>query len=141
MAAITIEELNTLCEDLLKARAEEQAAKNVKDSIGEMVEEIEKKIIHALTESNLTSFKSPFGQAVLKYRTSVRTPKTPEARAAFFDYLKSKGLFDEMIGVNSASLNKFYREEFDEAVSRGESDFSIPGLDAPTVEPTLSFCK
>ncbi len=110
-----------------------------KKKVTEELEIAEKEMISMLTEANLPSFKSEYGNVFISHRLSVKTPKTPEDRAVFFNYLRLEGVFDSMITVNSATLNSFYKAQIEEAKARGEDDFEIPGLTEVTVEQNLAF--
>lgn len=63
---------------------------------------------------------------------TVKTPKTLEEKAKLFDFLREKGLYDEMISINSQSLNSLYRALSAEAMEKGHLEFLMPGVDAPS---------
>lgn len=67
----------------------------------------------------------------LKTESSVRVPKTVEEKQEFFKYLEEQGLFYEVVGVNSMTLNKFYKEKAEEALDKGVIDFRLPGIETP----------
>ena len=50
------------------------------------------------------------------------------AREKFFNYLKGKGVFEQMITINSRTLNAFAKVELETANEEGVLDFQIPGL-------------
>lgn len=139
--AITTEELNKLAESISVLRTEEKAAGDVKRAITEKLEAAEYQMITWLVESNLKNYRSEAGLVSLAYRTSVKTPKMPEEKAKFYEYLREKGLYEAMISVNSATLNAFYKEQFALATEAGNSDFAIPGITEVTIDPILSFRK
>lgn len=78
---------------------------------------------------------------LLGERTSVKTPKNNAERELFFEYLKEKGVYEDLRTVNSQSLNAFYKSELELALGRGELDFSIPGITEVLVVPKLSLRK
>lgn len=80
-----------------------------------------------------SSYDSSFGKIVIQKRFSVRQPKDPEEREKFFNYLREKGLFEDMVSVNSMTLNAYYKQELETARQEGNFDFAIPGLSEPTV--------
>lgn len=138
---MTIEQLTKQVELIAKLRSEEEAASRAKKEITEQLEAAEAQMMEWLAASNLTTFSAPSGKIVVAYRTSVRTPKLPEDREAFFTYLKNRGLYDSMISVNSSSINSLYKEELEEAKARGEADFSIPGIREVSIVPQLRFTR
>lgn len=138
--SITFDEVETLCARIADQRAvveKASAAKKVEDKI---LEELELQLMEKLKQLDRKNFQSKLGTFSISHRVSVKVPSTPEEKAAFFDYLRQKGVFEQMVGVHSQTLNSFYKAEFEAAKDRGEGlDFSIPGLQPPTVMETLSF--
>lgn len=139
--SVTIEIMNQKISELASLRSEEAEASRIKKEITEKVENLENEIIEMLTAEGLTTFSGEKGKIVVAFRTSVKTPKTPEDKEAFYTYLKNRGLYDSMISVNSQTLNSLYKAEFEEAMNRGESDFAIPGLKEVTLTPSLRFSR
>lgn len=84
-----------------------------------------------LEACGLYGFDHPLGKFTLVSRTSVKVPKTEEERAEFFEYLRSRGIFDSMITVNSQTLNAWYRAEEEAQLASGVVDFQVPGLAPP----------
>ena len=72
-------------------------------------------------------------------RSSVTTPKSPEEKKALFDFLESKGIFLEMVSVNSQTLNSLYKSLEAEALKRGELEFRLPGVPEPTTYINLKL--
>lgn len=137
--SITVDQLTRQCQKIADLRWEESQLSMTKKKVTEELELAEKEMLEMLNQSGLKNFKSPVGTVSISHRTSVKTPKTEEDRQAFFEYLKSKGLYDTMISVNSATLNSFYKAEFEEAKERGDDDFEIPGIKEVTIDQNLSF--
>jgi len=137
---MTIEELNKQVELIAKLRLEEEQASQVKKVATNILEQAEARMLEMLQEAGLTSYRDPIGrQVVLAFRTSVQTPKTDEAKAQFYGWLKEKGMYDAMISVNSQKLNALYKSELEEARDRGDQDFAIPGITEVKIAPQLSF--
>lgn len=137
----TIQDINQLAEKIATLRAKEAEASLVKKEITTELEATEKQMIETLIANDMQSYKSPHGTCSLSFRTSVKIPRTAEDREAFFSYLKSKGLYDTMIGVNSQTLNSFYKSEIEAAKERGDADFNVPGISEISVNQILSFRK
>lgn len=139
--SITFAELEEACALVANQRevvAELSAAKKRED---EVLEKLELKVLEILKALGKTSYQSNIGTVGLAYRQSVKLPQTPADREAFFDYLKAMGVYDTMIGVNSNTLNRFYKDEFEKAKERGDFDFSIPGIGEPTMTEIFSLKK
>jgi hypothetical protein len=137
----TVESLKSQTELIRELRKQETETSDLKKSITKQVEEAELKMVSLLNESGLKNFRCDAGLVSLAERLSVKTPKSPEDREAFFSYLRDKGLFDQMISVNSATLNSFYKNEFEAAKERGDDDFKIPGINEETMTVILSYRK
>jgi len=73
--------------------------------------------------------------------TSVTTPKTTEDKEQLFEYLRSKGIFNEFVSVNSQTLNSLYKNLASEAAINGDLDFRLPGVGEPTSYTTLKLKK
>lgn len=139
--SITVEDMNSKCKEIAVLRAEEAVISAQRKQILDKLDEAERQMIEMLAESGLNSYKSPFGQAIITHRTSVKTPKTPDERARFYQYLKERNLYETMITVNSQTLNAFYKGELEQARERGDLDFKVPGINEVTIVPTLAFRK
>jgi hypothetical protein len=68
-------------------------------------------------------------------------PATDEAKQAFFNYLRERGLFEKYATVHSQSLNAFYFAEKDAALAEGNLEFEIPGITKETEFEALGFTK
>lgn len=75
---------------------------------------------------------------------SVKVPKEPEAKAALFDWIKTnKGedVLQNMLSINSMTLNSFYKSELEIAKEEGNIDFKIAGISEPEVYFQLAMRK
>lgn len=73
--------------------------------------------------------------------TSVKIPRTLEDKEKLFNFLREKGLFEQMVSVNSQTLNSLYKSLAEEALQQGNLDFKIPGVEEPTIYTTLKLKK
>lgn len=74
-------------------------------------------------------------------KSSVRTPKDMESKQALFAYLRERGIFDEIVSVNSMTLNSLYKSLADEALKNGILDFKMPGVPEPKPYTNLKLRK
>lgn len=140
--SITVEELEAHCKSIADLRNEIDADKAALSKKSEQLEEMELKAIAMLKDLNKTSYKSNHGQIIRTEKWRVNLPQSDEDRAAFFQYLKDKGLFDKMISVNANTLNSFWKQEFENVKENAPEEaltFSIPGIGEPKLHETLSF--
>lgn len=74
-------------------------------------------------------------------KLAVTTPKTTDAKMAFFKWIETKLGIDAMwayTSVNSKTLNSLYNTQAEEYAERGEV-LDIGGIELPTTRTTLSF--
>lgn len=130
---------------LIKTIAEKRAAcaeinrqKKIADDEKNLAEA---EMIQYLQDQQLSSVKNEYGTARVAYRKGVKLPADDAAWDALFEHLKAVGDYDDLVGVNSASLNTWYNKKFEEAAATGNEDFQVPGLQEPTLTPILSFSQ
>lgn len=140
-----IRELQTKIKELKETRDNYDAKKLELQEIDSKCSALEADILQHFEENNMTSFRVD-GVALISVseKMSVKTPKTPEEKTAFFNWLKeTKG--EEVLlhyqTVNSQSLNSFYKQEWESMDDDKKLTFNIPGLEAPTSVKKLSVRK
>lgn len=142
MSDILVKDLEALGEKMAVLRdeiADAKAAVSVKEN---EYDELERKAISMLGELGKKSYPTEAGLITKVEHWKVKLPQTPEDRKQFFDYLKEKGIFDNLITVNSNTLNSFFKAEW-EALKQSSPEeamnFRIPGINEPTLHETISF--
>lgn len=118
----------------LKELADEEKA------VQESLREVKGKLLTYLAHFQLPKYQSKLGTVYTKKTYSVRVPKDESARNEFFGFLKAEGIFDELITVNSRTLNSLYNERLEQAKDAGES-FAMPGIEPPTMFEDVQFKK
>lgn len=118
----------------------EAAEKHSKD-LGEKLQSVQNQIMEVMKTQNISSMKHSACTVILNTRFSVKNPATPEDKQEFYNYLKDKKIFEEMVSVNSARLNAWYKDEIEAAKIAGDFDFRIPGLSEPTAFEYVTFRK
>lgn len=148
--SITTAELD----ELAKAREEAwRIADEAKARSSELIrqaEEVEDKFILAMEQAGKQKYSvEGIGTYSFTSRMSVPTPKTNEEKIAFAKFLEEQGgkvLFWSTFGVNSNTLQSFYKNAFEEhekmCEEKGISEpFLVPGLQAPTAKKSLRLTK
>ncbi len=135
---ISAQELEDLVCSAFEARVVYEEKKRVASEAHAEYEAKCQNIIQILSDMGLPRYVSKKGIFSYKAESSWKVPKTNEERELFFTYLKEKGLFDQMISVNSASLNSWAKQE--EQAFEG-LDFQIPGLEKSGIRLTPSLRK
>lgn len=137
---VTVNELEELCAEIAKQRDVLDVIDAQKKEENKKLIEFENKLLEMFRSLGKSSYPSKVGTLSVTHRMSVKLPANPEDKKAFFTYLKDRGLFEDMVGVHSATLNSFYKAEFEAAKDRGEGlDFALPGINTPTINETVSF--
>lgn len=134
---ITVEELEKEIEEVFNLRIEhakaERFAKDLKNDLTE-----KQLVLKAKLESlELDSYKAKAGTFSFRMKSGFRVPKDLESKKLFFTYLEDKGVFDELVSVNSQTLNSWVQAEIEAAEEAGNFDFQLPGLEKS--EARVSF--
>lgn len=138
---VTVLGLKILCDSLYKMRAEIDVMEDAVSVKKSQYKEIEAKVLEYLEQYSLSQFECELGKISVGKRFSVRQPATPQAKEAFFEYLKGKGDFENLISVNSKTLGSYVRAEIESAEAKGDIGWIPPGLEAPERIPYLSLRK
>lgn len=138
----TVAEFEAFLKSIVEQRKKKEELQAQLKIEQEKYEELQAKALVYMKQLGKDSYPSSFGTVSVVKTRSVALPKTPEQKQEFFNYLKSKGLFDNMISVNSQTLNSWYRQEHEIAVEEKRvSDFKVPGLSEPSVYETIRITK
>jgi len=106
-----LKELDARMEELMSLKL---AYDNLKQKSGEIYATMEQKkqeLASILEDHGRDSYKSPAGTFNFKYIENYRVPKDEESRQKFFGYLRERGILDDMMTVNSATLNAWAKTE------------------------------
>lgn len=120
--------LSDKCDELLRLLGEKEEAEATAKEKGSAYEAHRLEMGAMLQAAGIDRFEYGGRVIYLRTRTSVQVPKSSEDREAFFDYLKERGVFEQMITVHSNTLNSFYQGEYEQAVAEGNLSFKIPGI-------------
>ncbi len=140
---ITVDEIEGLAKALADKRLEVEELKAPLKIANEELEALEQKIVGALKEVGKDSYKSEYGTITRVNKFRVNLPQG-EDKMKFFEFLKTRGLFEGLATVNSNSLNSFFMEEWENAKKddpMAALNFSLPGICEPKSYETLSFRK
>lgn len=111
------------------------ATKQAQDKYNAITQEI----LRTLDLMELDSIRAHGFLFYKETKTSVTTPKTVEQKRELFKFLQDSGMFDEMVSVNSQTLNSLYKSLADQAAKNGVLDFKLPGVDEPTIYYNLKL--
>jgi hypothetical protein len=139
MDDITLHDFELLCAKGYEIKALIAAIDDTKKAHLETLAQVEKRVLSYMEKYGKKSYKTSQGTIVASTRFQVTLPKTPDDVKAFYDYLKAKGHFDELISVNYQKLNSYYKQEMEVAREEGNIGFKIPGIDEPKAHTHLQF--
>lgn len=131
MEPITLEAFEKLIADAYELKANIDALEEQKKSLQFNLTSLQAKILLHMEQHNKKSYKTQHGTVVAATKFSVRLPDTEEKQIEFYNYLRERGHFDNLISVHHAKLNSYYNKELEAAQERGDIDFKIPGIDEP----------
>lgn len=140
---ITVAELEDAIAECFRLKGIHSDKKDEASAAWTAYEEKQNRVRGMLESLKKTSYKAKAGTFSFSLQDSYKTPKSLEQKEAFFAYLKERGIFDEMITVNSRSLNSYASSEIEAQYDVGNFDFTIPGLEKgePTYKCSLTKNK
>lgn len=140
---ITMHELDLLGQVIFKQRQVCEEQEKVLTSCKEKLAKMQAEMLSVLEKFGRTNYAIP-GQGMLikSERLTVTLPETPDDKEAFYNYLKEKNLFEDVVTVNYMTLNAFYKKEFEIAAEEGRAvGFKIPGINEPKMFVTLKCVR
>jgi len=141
---ISLTDMDNAIAKLRSAKDCYKDADRISKDLYKLVKEAEEQVIDMMERSGKKRYIAEgIGQVSISENLSVATPKTPEEKQAFFNWLKQEMGEDGYLtyaSVNSASLNSLYKQKVEEYGARGEV-LEIAGLQQPTSFNKLSLRK
>ena len=129
-----LSELKQLCLDMKAKREELDEVKDRKKILEGEFERLKKEIIEHLDNHDLKNFDFGEGKviAVDKFNTRVVD------KYALAEFLKMKGMFEDLFTFNAQTMNSFYKVEME---ASDDIDFTVPGMSEPTLYRNLQLRK
>ena len=125
---ITITEMDCMLEDLAAQKKTYEDAKKASSKEFEKLENLKREVLYWLEKSNHEKYSSRDVTVYKQARHSYKVPKGDQ-QDMFYAWLKERGDFDRLISVHSRTLNAYCKEEMEAALSKGDVDFEIPGVE------------
>lgn len=141
MDQTTLKDFEILCTVAFEQRDKIEELKKLVEGEKEVLEGLENKIATVLEAHERDSFQSSRGTVYFHETTSFKLPEGQENKALFFTYLKTKGIFEDMVSVHSKTLNTYCKKELEAAIEDGNVTFKIPGISEPTTIRDVRFRK
>lgn len=131
---------DTLCREIFLQKRRVEDAEEVVSKANAELERLKAEAMKIMKDSGKEKFfVEGMGTIYIHNRYSVTVPKEPSRRQEFFNYLKDKGVFEDIITVNHQTLNSYWKQEWETAGS--SPDFEIPGVGQPTLFQTVATRK
>lgn len=139
---ITVNEIKETIQRLAVVRDEIEKLEEQKKPLNEEKDGLQAKLTLMLKEIGEDSFKSEFGTVSKITELTVTLPKGEE-KQKFFNYLKERGVFEEIATINHQTLNAYYKEQRELAIENGDGmaalNFSLPGIGQAKSFETIRF--
>jgi hypothetical protein len=130
-------EMDQLIQELQEARAKYEELKRISTEAYHQLEEVERKVIGALTYNNRTKYQvEGIGTVYLSHKETWSVPKSVDDKRKLFKYIADKhgvDALDAMLSIHHVTLNSFAKKETE------SGQMQIPGLAEPTATVTLNF--
>jgi len=142
MDGTTLAQFEKLCASGFTLREEIQEKERELSELKTARAGIQDHILHILNEHGKKNYRSEYGMVSIAQKLSVKQPKEPDAKKAFFDYLKEKGIFEDLVSVHSQTLQAFYKTEWELAKDKDpKARFTMPGIGEPVYFEQLQMRK
>lgn len=138
---VTVEQLDGILKNLSELDKKLDVKKLEMTELNKEYMKLEWQCVAFLTELKRSKYESPYGTFTVGHDWRVNMPADDKSKAELFEHLKqTPGLFERFATVNSASLNAYYKREWEIAKKEGRGmEFNIPGILAPKEEIKPKF--
>lgn len=134
MSEVTVAQLDALIDEYFQIKKEAEAIEDTLTGKNKEMGALKGRIVGYLKELNREGYETPLARVAIKQKWRVNLPKTDFDKAALFEHLRERGIFEAYATVNSNSLNALYMQDWETAKARGEAmTFSMPGIGAPSL--------
>jgi len=128
---VTVKEMEELSNAIFQYAEQIDVCEEQIRQIREKKDEATAQMQQYLQHFGKTNYKSNAGTIEVRTSLSFKTPKTPEDKKAFFEWLQKGGIFWEYASINSRSLDALCKAEY-EVAKEENREAIIPGIEKPT---------
>ena len=138
-----IEEMDGLCEQIVKTKAEIEELRAQIEAKEESIKAITAKVYEYFLESKRTApYRSPNGTLYLRSDISLLVPRGDNCLQVL-EHMRERGeqIYLDHITINSNKLKSYYKEYVKELTAEGRDPIlePIPGLETPKPTQTLIY--
>jgi len=141
---VSIDDMTEAVRVLREAKTAYDAKKLESNALHADMKALEERVMGLMKLAGLSEFTATgYGKVSLSELMSVKTPKSPDEKKAFFNWVRENmgdDAYYAYMSVNSNSLNSMYKQKVEEYGERGEI-LSVDGLEEPTSYTKLSLRK
>src|SRR4029079_7063051 len=98
---LTVKQLEDLCALCFAKREEIEKIEDNLSGVKAELEALSQRVLTYLEDLGKSNYECAVGKISTRDTFSISNPKTPEAKKEFFDYLKARGIFEDLISVHS----------------------------------------
>lgn len=139
---INVQDFENLCAEVFALKQKHEAVEQELSKISEEMDAKKQKIMSIFDSMGKEKhFVGGLGTLYIQNRFAVSMPPDPGKKREFFDYLRKKGIFEDLVTVNYQTLNAYYKKELDAAAEEGNESFVIPGIGEPKLTKILAVRK
>jgi hypothetical protein len=140
---VTVKDLDQLIADIAAKKAEIEELEAQTSAKNKELAAMQAKAYNYLRELGREDFKSPHGNLAIKQVWSVTNPKTEEDKAALFQWMRERGIYDRYATVHATALKSLFLAERESYVKDGGDPmlFSLPGMEPAKLFETANFTK
>lgn len=135
-----IDELQRLCFEVQDIDVELEKLKDQTSDLNTEKTKLKKEILAHLEKHDLKNFNFGNGKVGISEERSVKMVD----KYVFFQWLKERNMFEDIVSVNAQTLKSIYKKEFEKAKEEGDLEFlekGLPGVSKPSVFNNLKFYK
>lgn len=125
---VTVKNLRAKVDHYLDVRQQIKDLETQASDLNKTLQPVIQELTEIMEAMDIDRFEGSKGKITKVKIDYVLNPATDEQKEAFNQYLKDKGIFDEMVSVHHQRLNSFYKSELEQAIEEGR-ELSIPGLE------------
>lgn len=128
---VTVAMLDQLVADIFAKKKEIEASELVTTGLNKEKMALEAKCVNYLKALGREEdgYSTKYGFVGISKKWRVNMPATDADKAALFDWMRERGIFDRFATVNANSLNSLYMAEWEAAKRAGQGmEFSMPGI-------------
>lgn len=129
MSTTSIEEFEREIDRLFEMKEEVAALEKQQSFINTQIEELQERVIATLEAHGKTKHVGRKGSISLSIDSYPSFPKEPQKREEFFEYLKKRNVYEDLVTVNAQTLRRFFKDEKEAHGGDENPDFKIPGLE------------